>query len=730
MQSSRFRFACPAHGLTRSLAAILPWLLLAGIAQAGPAPAQRVLHVTVDGNDAWTGANADPAAAPGEGPLASLAGARDRLRALRDSGALEGQGEVHVLIHGGRYALTEPVVFSPADSASEAHPVYFEAAPGEAPLLDGGRVLSDWREEAGRWVCDVPEAKDGRWTFSALWVNGERRTPARTPNVHNAPLAPPADADFFATEGPVEVQNEKGETVKSSRAFRYRENDLQAWDTFPDALVVVYHSWATSLMRPKTLDPDTRTITFTGDARWGFGQWQPDQRYYVSNLFEALDAPGEWYLHRGEGRLYYIPMPGETLENTTIVAPRATQLLVFDGKPEAEQYIDHLHFRRLQFAHTEFTVEPEGHSDAQAAFAVNATIQATGLRHGSFEQCAIAHTGNHGLWFRRGSQNNAVIQCELTDLGAGGVRIGEGGSPLSPGEAADHNTVENCFVHDGGLIFRSAVGVWIGRASYNTVQHNEIADFRYTGVSVGWSWGYAESSANHNVIAYNHIHHIGMGQLNDMGGIYTLGISPGTVLRGNVIHDVMSHPRLYGGWGLYTDEGSTDILLEGNLVYNTTTGGFHQHYGRDNIVRNNIFAYSHGPQIIRSREEDHNSFTFERNIVYFNNGDLLGSSWKNGHWKLDYNCYWDTTGAALDFQGKSLADWQAAGNDAHSIHADPGFADPLAGNFALAPDSPALALGFEPIDPAKAGLQGDPAWVAKAAAVVRPKCEFPEAVTR
>jgi hypothetical protein len=166
---------------------------------------------------------------------------------------------------------------------------------------------------------------------------------------------------------------------------------------------------------------------------------------------------------------------------------------------------------------------------------------------------------------------------------------------------------------------------------------------------------------------------------------------------------VWSHPRLYGGWGLYTDEGSSHILIENNLVYNTRTGSFHQHYGRDNWVINNILAYSQTPQIVRSREEDHTSFIFERNIVLFDNGNLLGSTWKNGNWIIDHNLYWDTSGQPLTFSGRTFDQWKAEGHDQHSTIADPLFTDAPNHNFHLKPNSPALPLGFQPFDYSQAG---------------------------
>jgi hypothetical protein len=680
------------------------------------------LHVAPNGNDSWSGLLATPNAASTDGPLATIAGARD---AIRDEQTTSSGVPITVNVHGGDYFYVEPLVFLPEDSGSAGSPIRYRAVSGEKAVLNGGRVIEGWRQEGSLWVADIPAVKVGDWSFSQLWVNGERRTPARTPNASNPAGDFPAEGDLFLTVGP--VMEAKADTVEQNRSatrFYFKEGDLRDWASLQDAIVVVYHSWETALLRPKSIDTEKNIIEFTGATNWGFGRWRPEQRYYIEHLFEGLDQPGEWFLNKKEGRLYYMPLPGERIDTITAVAPVAKQLLHLDGDPATGKFVEHLRFEGLTFNHTEFKVKPTGHSDGQAAFSVPAAIEAVGARHVVFDRCDIGHLGGYGIWFRSGSQDNQLLRSELHDLGAGGVRIGEGGSPGSPNEAAERNVVDNCFIHDGGRVFRGAIGAWIGRSSYNRLSHNEISDFRYTGISVGWSWGYAESSAHHNIIEYNHVHHIAQGQLSDTGGIYTLGVSPGTIIRHNVFHDVISNPRASGGWGIYFDEGSTDIVAENNLVYNTRTGTLHQHYGRNNRVVNNIFAFSHHGQLIRSREEEHSSFTFQRNIVYFNNNQLLGSTWKNGNFDLENNTYWSTAEDVtvyeeMDFAGRSLVDWQEEGHDRWSMVADPRFVDAESADFRLEPDSPAFRLGFKPFDYSEAGLYGDPDWVAKPRAIVR-----------
>jgi parallel beta-helix repeat protein len=192
-----------------------------------------------------------------------------------------------------------------------------------------------------------------------------------------------------------------------------------------------------------------------------------------------------------------------------------------------------------------------------------------------------------------------------------------------------------------------------------------------------------------------------------MGAVYTLGIQKGTIIRYNLIHDVNSFT--YGGWGLYTDEGSSYMTLENNIVYRCKSAGFHQHYGRENVIRNNIFALNRENQLMRSREEDHVSFFFTNNIVYFDSGNLLGSYWSNNHYVIDQNIYLDTRLRSdqeqMKFAGATLTDWRKRGHDIHSVLADPEFTNPTAFDFHLKPSSPALKLGFKPIDWASVGVR-------------------------
>jgi len=288
--------------------------------------------------------------------------------------------------------------------------------------------------------------------------------------------------------------------------------------------------------------------------------------------------------------------------------------------------------------------------------------------------------------------------------------------------------VDNNIIRSGGYVFPCAVGVTIFQASDNAVTHNEIANFRYSGVSVGWVWGYSHSPSKRNIIEFNHIHHLGWGELCDMGGVYCLGESEGTSVSNNVIHHVYSFD--YGGWGLYTDEGSTGILMENNLVYACKNSGFHQHYGKENTIRNNVFAANIKGQLQATRVEEHLSFNFTNNIVWFNTGSLLSSRWSQVKINSDKNCYWDARTKDLRFDKASFKEWQASGKDRNSVMANPEFFNPEGFDFRIKNKALMKKISFKPFDYAQAGVYGAAEWKALANFDPRLAEKYDEAVRK
>jgi parallel beta-helix repeat protein len=339
----------------------------------------------------------------------------------------------------------------------------------------------------------------------------------------------------------------------------------------------------------------------------------------------------------------------------------------------------------------------------QAAYDIPAAVEMVGATDCSIEKCLFSHLGEYALEIHRGSKKIRVAGNEMRDLGAGGVKIGDPKNPDNDAQATEGNEVSGNHIHDIGIVYPAAVGIWIGQSNGNTISHNEIDHTFYTGISAGWTWGYGTTAARDNLIEFNLIHDIGRGMLSDMGCIYTLGMQPGTVERNNVCHDVARYEHGYGGWGLYTDEGSSNILIENNLVYRAQDGGFHQHYGRENIVRNNIFAFGETAQIRRTRPEPHRSFAFEHNIVFWNAGPLLEGKWEDDQYRLEDNIYFRSDGKPIQFGNWSFEEWQKHGQDTHSLIANPMFVDPVHDDFRLQPNSPAAKVGFRPFDLGQAG---------------------------
>lgn len=619
------------------------WFAILLLFVAKPAGA-AVLHVAPTGSDTGPGTL--------DRPFATLARARDAARQSPQPDTIQ--------VRGGTYFLEAPLVLGPQDSG-----LTIAACENEKPVISGGRRITGWRPTTNQlWTTEIP----GHWYFHQLWVNGQRRPRARHPNRGHLTVAGVPDL------------TPKTPRYPGQNRFQFAPGDIKAWQNLADVDVVLLHLWVSVRLAVTSVDEPQRIVTFLKPSRRRMDDSGVPPRYYVENAPELLDVPGEWYLNRQSGILTYWPLPGERLDQAEIIAPVHTQIIRLENT-------ERVTLRGLTFAHTEWWPARDDPCDKQAAVNVPGAVVGEGMRHGRIESCQFHHLGSYALELSRGSRSNVVTNCVMSDLGGGGVKIGA--------EKADHtrdNDLTACHIHDGGKIFHQAVGVWVGQSDHNRILQNHIHDFHYTGISVGWTWGYGASAAHHNLIASNQVDHIGVltngsgpalsgvegPLLSDLGGIYTLGHQPGTVIRDNTFHDIAA--ARYGGWGIYFDEGSSEILAERNLIYRTTHGGFHQHYGRDNIIRHNIFAFGRDHQLQRSRVEEHLSFIFERNIVYWDNGKLVAGDWSKNV-RVASNLYWRADGKFTD-SGQFVA--------------DPLFVDPTRGDFRLRPGSPAFTLGFTP----------------------------------
>ncbi|MFO7957191.1 MAG: right-handed parallel beta-helix repeat-containing protein [Candidatus Brocadiia bacterium] len=681
------------------------------------------LFVSTRGDDGWPGRLPEPNAEGTDGPLRSLEGARRAVRRLREEAALE--GPVTVRLRGGRYVLDEPVTFRPEDSA----PVTYESYPGEEAILDGGRRITGWRidEVNGRtcWVTELPEVAEGEWYFRQLFVNGERRRRARLPK-----------------EGTYVMEDVPGREPDArwgsghDRQFRAAEGEFGSFHNLSDVEVVALHFWLEERSPVADYDEDTRMVTLERPTRGPLSEDRAGHfaSYYIDNVFEGLTEPGEWYLDRASGQLYYVPMPGEAPETSEVFAPRLLQFLRLLGDAREGRHMEFLRFRNLTFEHSRWTHPGAEDDDAvtcfrgrraegrwvgrvhrggracggQAASDVPGAIYVEGARNCVFEACRVRHVGWYGMELVDGCRGNRFVGNEIADMGGGGIKL-NGGAERGPLQTS-HQRITDNHIHAGGRVFHCAVGILLMSASSNDLSHNHIHDFYYTGISCGWTWGYDRNSVFDNRIEHNHIHNLGQGVLSDIGGIYTLGVQPGTVIRGNLIHDVVA--RNYGGWGIYPDEGTSHVIIENNICHDFSHEPFSQHFGRENIVRNNIFALGKDGTVGHGRaDEGHSAFNLRQNILVTDGASMFRGGYgvrmtQRNHWS-DLNLMWDVSGEPLSFRDRhetvDLEGWRALRHDRHSLVADPGFRDVEARDFRLSEGSPALQLGFEPIDMSNVG---------------------------
>jgi parallel beta-helix repeat protein len=604
----------------------------------------------------------------------SVPEAIEQARELRHHGA----DRVQILLRTGTYALDTPLVLTAKDSG-----LLIAAAPRAKPVISGQAVIRGWKTSAVNpnvWQTEIDDVRNGNWVFHELFVNGQRKSRIRLP-----------EQGFYHADGkgipgqPTELKFHPGDIKKE-------------WANDGNVELVLYSAWAQSRNQIRHVFEDSNVVSLAGQAFPN--QNEPNARYIIENAPVDL-RPGQWHLDVRTGVLTYWPEAGEDIPSATVTAPHLYDLVQLKG--DDYHAVRGVTFRGIIFQNADWRLDGGSDVDMQAAVEIPGALKAEFAHDCAFEGCTFEHLGGYAVELGRGCKHCRIAGNEMRDLGAGGIRVGGGDADDAFFYSCERHQITDNHIHDIGLVSAPAVGIFILLSSQNEIAHNEIDHTFYTGISLGWSWGYRKTYCEKNIVEFNHIHDIGQGMLSDMGGIYTLGLQPGAIIRDNLIHDV--NILTYGGWGLYTDEGSSGITLESNIVYHCQSAGFHQHYGQNNILRNNIFALNKDAELARTRIQKGVSFIFTNNIAYCDTGALFTGNWGSDE-QMDNNLYFDTRTNAAGLKNRdALSRWQKRGHDKHSLFADPRFANPSHFNFHLKSNSPALQLGFQQMDLSTVGIR-------------------------
>ena len=516
--------------------------------------------------------------------------------------------DIIVEIAAGTYRLSQTLTFGPRDSGVNGHRVIYRAAPGAKVVLSGGRVVTGWTPDTGGRF----RAKVDLDNFRQLWVNGKRAQRAR--GAVPADLQPWGKEDAVVDPTPGLVQKPGtvvGQVrVTSEAGFTTSDAAIAEWRNPTDMEFGFYNVWTHMVCPIAAIRREgERAIMVMAEPCYYIcrhkGGVQAGAPAYVENALELLDEPGEWYLDRPAHTLYYMPRPGEDMSKAEVIAPALEKLVEVKGT--LGDPVHDIAFEGLTFSHATWLRPSQfGHPDLQADFTPSADASApvtdagqgaieligeatrtpanvlVSAGHGiRFEGCEFTALGGAGLDVNLGSQRCLVRGCVFRDISATGIQIGdvnvEDHHPSDPRRTVKGNEVLDSLITRCGVEYQDSIGIFCGYTDGSVLAHNEISYLPYTGISVGWGWGMPDAGggaypasiiydtptvSGNNHIEYNHIHHV-MLQRTDGGGIYTLSRQPGTILRGNHIHD--NGPGFPGG--IYLDEGSADIEVTGNLIY-------------------------------------------------------------------------------------------------------------------------------------------------------------------
>ena len=644
--------------------------------------------VSLDGNDAYDGSY--------QYPLASISAAKEMAKTLKNKDS----EPITVWIRGGTYRFSSALSFTSDDLEN----VTYKAFPNEKVEFSGAEQISGFSETTVNgvkaFVADY--SYNGDTDGLNTLYNGNIRL--------KRPTWPESGEFNVASVNSADALNPGDTYYALNTAFYAQTSDLKNFKNVNDIDVRMMHWWKDELLPLDSVDVSTGRITVQKASSMTVVK---GDRYLFENVFEALNSPGEWYYDRTEQKLYYVPFEGEKAETTVLNLGSTNQLMTING-------CNGISFEGITFRDTDWRMQSgenantltgalKYYSDmSQACYDTPCTIDIKNGDNITFKSCDFRMIGSSGIRFGNGTANCSVTSSSFKDIGGNPIYI-RGVNDASSTDKTHNIDVRDCLIETYGRVFNNAVGILLIHAYNCNMENNEIHDGYYSGISCGWVWGYADNISNNNLIANNLIYDIGQGWLSDMGGIYTLGMQPDTVIRNNVIFNVgcSNDSAGYGGWGIYLDEGSSGIDVMQNLVYNCSSDGFHQHYGKFNNIYNNIFALNGEAQMKLTRVESHPSFYAANNILLGDNTSMYANCEQNSFGDSK-NIYWDITRKDNAYSGSlDKSDVQERGFYVDGIFADPMFNDPYSFDFSFKSDETISLTDFVKWDYSTAGTLTD-----------------------
>ena len=535
-------------------------------------------------------------------PKATLTSALRQAREWRRTEDNRIQGGITIYMEGGTYAFYEPVFIRPEDSGTKESPTIIRSVGDEKVILSGGISINGWKKQGKVWVADVPAFNGRPLDFRQLWVNGKKAVRAR-------------DVEDFEKMNRICSVDEKNEILYvpavSIRRLIDNKGNLKA----KYAEMVLHQMWCVANLRIRSVEVqgDSAAIRFhQPESRIQFEHPWPrpmvttdghNSAFYLTNARELQDVPGEWYHDIDARKIYYYPREGEKMQEAKVIVPAVETLVRVEGT--VDRPVCHIRFEKITFSYTTWMRPSEkGHVPLQAGMYLTdgyridpkmqrdylnhpldnqgwlgrpaAAVRVVAARQIDFERCRFEHLGSTGLDYEEAVQGGVVRGCLFRDIAGNGLLVGsfspaahETHLPYDPAdrrEVCTQQQINNCYFTEIGNEDWGCLAIAAGYVGDVNIEHNEISEVPYSGISLGWGWTQTVNCMRNNRVHANLIHHYAK-HMYDVAGIYTLGSQPKSYVTENCVHSIYKPGYVHdpNHWFyLYTDEGSSFITVRDN----------------------------------------------------------------------------------------------------------------------------------------------------------------------